>query len=440
MSSINSILKKWASKSNISFRDESAEKMYDEKTERLASAMKLEVPDRIPFAPDAGIFPVLYYGITLREAMYDYDKICIALKKTIVDFDWDAVPRVPVWPARAFEAIGYKALRIPGRGLDDSAPTYQFVEPGQKIEGRVLYEPMKPEEYSWFLDDPADFTIRSYLPSVCEKLEPLKNLPQIPGITCYYHGFFESLSVPEIDRAFEALAEASREVVKWRTVMRNCLMEIKSWGYPEFFSALTHAPFDYFGDFRRGTRGILTDIYRYPEEVKAICDRIAPVMAEWGIRYAELSGNPIVVFRLHKGIFLRPDQFEEFYWKSLKNVFMELIKNDIIPYAYTEGNYVPYLEFLNEMPKGRVIYHIEQGIFEAKEVLGDRFCLTGGIPASLLYTATPSEVEKYTEKAIEVLGEGGGFILDSDVPLDEVKPENMKAVGEAVLKYGTSKK
>ena len=440
MSDLDTILKRWASKEGIQFKDENAERAYEERAERLATAMKLDIPDRIPFAPDAGLFPLTYAKITLKEAMHNYEKICLALKKAVLDFEWDAVPRMPVWPARALEAIGYKALRLPGNGLDDDAPTYQFVEPGQKIDGKILYEPMKPEEYSWFLEDPADFTIRGYLPSVCEALKPFKDLPQIPGITCYYHGFFETLSVPGIDKAFEALAKAAREVMEWRRVMRDCLLEIKSMGFPEFFSALTHAPFDYFGDFRRGTRGILTDIYRYPEEVKAVCDRIASVMAEWGVRFAKLTGNPVVVFRLHKGIFLRPEQFEEFYWKSLKDVFMTLIKNDVIPYAYTEGNYVPYLEFLKEMPKGRVIYHIEQGIFDAKEVLGDRFCLTGGIPASLLYTASPQKVEKYTKEAIEVLGEGGGFILDSDVPLDVVKPENMKAVKDAVLKYGYYRK
>lgn len=436
MTNIKKILEKWASKEGIQFQSQEAEQKYAERAERLADAVQLKIPDKIPWAPDAGLFPLTYSGISLKEAMYNYDKICIALKKTITDFRWDAVPRVPVWPAKAFEILKYKPLRLPGLGLDDDAPTYQFVEPGQKIEGKELYEPMKPEEYDWFLEDPSDFNLRGHLSQVCDTLKPFANLPPINGITCYYHGYLDALATPDIDKAFEALAEAAREVRKWRMVMRQCLQDVKGMGFPEFFSALTHAPFDYIGDFRRGTRGILTDIFRNPEKVKAVCERVAPFMSEWGIRFAKLTGNPIVVFRLHKGIFMRPDQFEEFYWSTLKKVFLTLIKNDVIPYAYTEGDYRPYLEIIKEMPKGKIIYHIEQGIFEAKEILGDKFCLTGGIPASLLYTASPQKVEEYCKKAIEVLGENGGFILDSDVPLDVVKPENLKAVNEAVLKYG----
>jgi uroporphyrinogen-III decarboxylase len=57
------------------------------------------------------------------------------------------------------------------------------------------------------------------------------------------------------------------------------------------------------------------------------------------------------------------------------------------------------------------------------------------VPASLLNIGTPDQVKDYCRKLIEVVGKGGGFILDgaTGVP-DEAKPENVKAMADAVLK------
>ena len=133
-------------------------------------------------------------------------------------------------------------------------------------------------------------------------------------------------------------------------------------------------------------------------------------------------------------------QYKKFYWPTLRKVIIELIEHDLIPYVYTEGDYTPFLEIIKDVPKGRVIYHIEKDIFKAKEVLGDVACLTGGPPNSLLIAGTPQEVKEYCRKVIEVVGEGGGFIMDAELPIVEAKPENMKAMTDAIMEYGVYKK
>jgi uroporphyrinogen-III decarboxylase len=110
---------------------------------------------------------------------------------------------------------------------------------------------------------------------------------------------------------------------------------------------------------------------------------------------------------------------------------------------FYEGDYTPRLEYLKELPKGKTIAWLDKtDIFKAKEEIGDRICLKGNIPASLFIAGTPAQMEEYCKKLIDIVGEGGGFIMDgalSGIP-DEAKPENVRAMTEAVFKYGVYRK
>jgi uroporphyrinogen-III decarboxylase len=76
-------------------------------------------------------------------------------------------------------------------------------------------------------------------------------------------------------------------------------------------------------------------------------------------------------------------------------------------------------------------------MFRAKEILGDRACLAGNVPISLLCAGSPSEVEDYCKKLIQVCGKNGGFILTtSTTGYGETKPQNVKAMIDSVEKYG----
>ncbi len=72
----------------------------------------------------------------------------------------------------------------------------------------------------------------------------------------------------------------------------------------------------------------------------------------------------------------------------------------------------------------------------AKEVLGDVVCLRGNVPASMMTTGTPGEVDAYCRHLIENVGRDGGFILDGAIGIhDEARNENVKAMFQAVRKY-----
>ena len=91
-----------------------------------------------------------------------------------------------------------------------------------------------------------------------------------------------------------------------------------------------------------------------------------------------------------------------------------------------------------ELPKGKTIARFAfTDMKKAKEVLGGHTCIMGGVPHSLLQTGTPNDVDKFCKELIETAGKDGGFILSPSTGItNEAKLENVKAMVEAVKKYG----
>jgi uroporphyrinogen-III decarboxylase len=136
--------------------------------------------------------------------------------------------------------------------------------------------------------------------------------------------------------------------------------------------------------------------------------------------------------------FMSPKRFEEFvwpYWKRSIEVTLDLGYD--IAWMFFEGRRDKQLEYFADFPKGRVLIFLEStDIFRAKEILGDRVCLMGNVPLSLLQVGSPQDVEEYCKKLIKVCGKGGGFILANGGGIFDAKPENMKAMVDSVNKYG----
>lgn len=131
-------------------------------------------------------------------------------------------------------------------------------------------------------------------------------------------------------------------------------------------------------------------------------------------------------------------QFETFYWPGLKKSILATIDLGYIANPFFEGRWDDRLEYLLEIPKGKMICRFsETDMAKAKAVLGDHFCLMGNVPIALLQIGSPAEVEEYCRDLIAVAGKGGGFILrSSSDSIDEAKPENVKALVDSVKKHG----
>jgi len=413
----------------------SAEELYEEREKRVADAIQLKVPDRVPLLPSFTFFPARYAGISSEEVMYDYDKLAEVSKKAIIDFEPDMYmnPFFLVSFGNLMEMLGDRRFKWPGHGVPVDS-TFQFVEGEQ----------MKAEEYDAFIDDPTDFVLRKHLPRIMSALEPLQRLPYLPGR--YYLGYeagMATLGRPEIAGAIEILLQAGAESLKMQTRARAFAQEMTDLGFPSQCSSVAYAPFDYIGDFFRGTRGVMLDMYRNPEKLLAAMDKITPAITRAALNSARGSGINRCLMTLHKGLdgFMSPEQFKRFFWPGLRKVMMELIDNGVVPIVLWEGDCTSRLEIIRDIPAGKAVYWFERtDIFKAKEVLGDRVCIRGNVLAPLLCTGSPQEVIDYCKKLIDVVGKDGGLIIDGSIGVpDEARVENLRAMLDFCREYGVYK-
>jgi uroporphyrinogen-III decarboxylase len=218
--------------------------------------------------------------------------------------------------------------------------------------------------------------------------------------------------------------------------------ELKAMGYPIISEAFCNAPYDMVADSLRGMRGSITDMYRQPDKLLAAVDFFTPIAIHSAIGQAKRSGNPRVFMALHKGAggFMSNEQYTRFYWPSLKKLLLALVDAGLTPMPFFEGDYTPRLEFLAELPKGKICACFDTvDVNKAKEVIGDTLCFMGNIPPQILITGTPQETKDYVKMLIDTFGDNGGLIINgaaSGIP-EESKSENVRAITEAVLEYGT---
>jgi uroporphyrinogen-III decarboxylase len=236
------------------------------------------------------------------------------------------------------------------------------------------------------------------------------------------------------------LIEVGQELSRWMKVVGEFTKWALESGYPMMRGGLAKAPFDTLGDTLRGTKGIITDMYRQPEKLLDAIDVITSITIDQLITGANASRTVAVTFPLHKGAdgFMSQKQFEKFYWPSLRKVLLALIDEGILPVLFAEGSYMTRLETVNEFPKGAVAWLFDRtDMAKAKEILGAKCCISGNIPTSMLITSTPKELKEYCRKLIETCGKGGGYILSGGAGIDNGTPDNIRAVMEAAKEYGT---
>ena len=114
-----------------------------------------------------------------------------------------------------------------------------------------------------------------------------------------------------------------------------------------------------------------------------------------------------------------------------------LIDRGLTPCPLWEGDCTSRLEIIKDIPEGKAIYAFEAtDIFKAKQVLGDRVCIRGNVPLSLLATGRPEDVKAYCKRLIDVVGKDGGYIMDASTSLDDARPENVKAMFDFAREYG----
>ena len=410
---------------------ETPDSLYRMREKRVIDAVELKVPDRVPVTASFAFFPARYCGCTMKEMMYDPDKLWDVHLKTTRDFEPDIAqnpfPGTCIGPL--LDALDYRQMQWPGGQLGPDVP-YQFVEG----------EYMKADEYEHFFSEPMDFMVRKYWPRISGSLKGLESLPPFSNCVRYMGlGIFSALTAPEIRSAMEALLNAAKVAEQVGSYSRRFATALKEEGFPVAGGGVTIAPFDILGDTLRGTKGVMLDMYRRPDVLLKACEKLLPLAVENGVNSAKRSGDRFVFIPLHKGLdgFMSPDQFKKFYWPTLRELMINLINEGFIPSPFWEGNCTSRLEYIKDIPAGKAQYRFEAtDMMKAKDILRDRVCIRGNVPVSILATGTPDDVRSYCKKLIDYSGKDGGFILDAAAGVTDAKIENVKAMFEFTRSYG----
>ncbi|MBW1775483.1 MAG: uroporphyrinogen decarboxylase [Deltaproteobacteria bacterium] len=302
----------WIAGEGIPFVNPEAEKAYKERVTLMKDAIQLKkVPQRIPICPSAGFFPVQYAGITMYDAMYDYDALTAAWEKYCRAYN----APTSIVSGKMLDILDFKLYQWPGHGVAKEHE-YQYVEKDW----------MKAEEYQDLIDDPTGFFMNIYFPRIFGSLKALEKMPLFPPvheIPCIPPAMIP-FGTEDVQAAFKSLMEAGEETIKWITALRSLNGKMMGEGYPSFSGGFTKAPFDVIGDSLRGTRGVLMDMYRYPDELLEACERITPFMVKVGVNSCKATGHIMPFIPLHKGAdgFMSDDQFHKFYWPTLRKVII----------------------------------------------------------------------------------------------------------------------
>lgn len=385
---------------------EEAKQLFDERLGRYQAAIAMEPLDRMAIACGSNYFAEVHSGNTHQTTLYDPEKWLAAEKIFVRDFPEIDVLRDNRMYGPFQDAVGCNNYRLPGRDLPPNT-WFQFVE----------RENMTPDEYGLLAEAPTKFMMERFLPRI-----------------------LSDLAEPGSMRSQVALLKAGMAFMQMAGVMRNRAVRLQEdCGMPQPMAGFFLAPFDVIADALRGLNGVVFDMFRRPDELRAACDALVDEMVNLALAMADpLKRWPIFV-PTHKPMFLSPAQFDEFYWPSFKRVLTTLIDAGYKIRCYLEGDWGKHWHHMLELPKGSVLCDVDtQGdIFRALDELGHHHCVAGGVPESTLILGTPKETRAQVKRLCEAAGREKRLIVNSgcSIPHD-TKAENYRAMIDAVVEFG----
>jgi len=414
----------------VQFASPEAEANYKERIQRIRKIYDMEPHDRpmTDLFMGANEYVVRRKGILGKDIVYNHEKLREPLLEFHNEFQPDSAVSPLPYPGKVMDMLGYKSYVWGGQKLPDELTI-------QAIEG----EYMTAAEYKEFAADPTNFWMKKYLPRVMPTLDPLAMLTEFPRVSENVDiiDLILPFGLPPFQEMLKTLMEAGNELMQMLGVVGQTGAMIAGAGFPSMGFNIVKTPFDYLGDTVRGTKGILTDMFRAPKDLMEAIDAYMPVLINAVVNASDRNGAPAALYVLHKGAdgFMSKPQFEKFYWAAWKQVMLALYEEGITSYLFIEGSYNQRLEYLAEMPEKSLVCHFDKtDMRRVKEVLSDKFIIAGNVPASLMTAGSLDEVRAYCADLMDLFGDAPGYIMTHGCYFENTTDEKLRAVIDAVKK------
>jgi hypothetical protein len=203
------------------------------------------------------------------------------------------------------------------------------------------------------------------------------------------------------------------------------------------------SPFDYFLNLFGFREGFLA-LIDHPDRARAVLDRFSDGL----VRLAEeLAGRGIDALKISSPYagagFISPAAYREFVLPYEARIAAAARQRGVFAYTHTCGAVHDRLELMAEAgvagiecldppPLGTV------DLADAKRRVGDRLFIKGNLdPVHLLLNGTESEVERAARRCLEVGKPGGGYILSSACSVaPHTPPRNLQVLARAAEDWG----
>ncbi|MEW5829824.1 MAG: uroporphyrinogen decarboxylase family protein [Chloroflexota bacterium] len=414
----------------VPFVSPEAEANYKVRIERLRKIYDMEPHDRPIADPFMGAneYVVRRKGLNGKDMVYNHEKLRDPLLEFHNEFQPDTSVMPLPYPGKVMDMLDYKSYIWGGQKLPDNLTI-------QAVEG----EHMLGDEYKDFAADPTNFWLKKYLPRVMPALAPLAMLTELPRVSENVDliDLVVPFGTPPFQAMLKALMEAGDELMKMLGIVGQTGGMIAASGFPGMGLNIVKTPFDYLGDTLRGTKGILMDMYRRPNDLLAACEAYVPVLINAIVSASDRNSAPAALYVLHKGAdaFMSQEQFEKFYWPTWKQVMLALYEEGITSYLFIEGSYNNRLENLAEMPEKSLVCHFDKtDMRRVKEVLSDKFIIAGNVPASLMSAGTTDEVRAYCADLVELYADAPAYIMAHGCYFENTTDEKLRAFMDSVKK------
>ncbi len=289
-------------------------------------------------------------------------------------------------------------------------------------ESGVMQHPevhcLEPEEYDDFIADPMTYMMETLMPRLYRALDTT------PG------------------RRAMVMAEAVKANADHMAKIGQIMGQINAkYGYPKSSAGRSTAPFDYLADFLRSFSNINKDMRRCPDKVLAACDALVPLMLREGLgtNPAKLAPFYRVTIPLHMGSFISNQQFEKFWYPSMKKVMDGLVTYGHGVDLFVEDDWMRHMELMNEFT-GSIRYQFEKGdpvyikkLFTERTPKGSVHTITGFYKSDNLRYLKKDGVIDEAKKLLDIVAADGGYVFNFDkglFSLEEPVAGNLKALSE----------
>ena len=273
-------------------------------------------------------------------------------------------------------------------------------------------EAMSADDYEDYINDPMGTIVDKILPAIYTNLDP-----KVPGASL------------RLAKAYGRFLKTAGEEAAFFAE----LTEKHGYAQGFFVRLLSEPPFDFLSDQLRGFKNITLDIRRCPDLVEKACEVTLPLMIKSAIPRGGMPGG-IVFLPLHLAPYLRPSDFERFYWPTFEKLVLAIHEAGMKSFIFCEEDWSRFVPFLDRLPALQIIKFEYGDPGMIKETVGKKHIIGGFFDPTITLTRSKEDCIDEVKRLLEIGMPGGKFHFSFDKHVLDIKSVDVSKL-VSVIEY-----